>query len=313
MKKHISPLVFILIGSFLQAQTIQFQFCGKTATVTPSTDPGGNDQREKASIHLDFIKIGQIGNSKTNPVYVLGETGVNSVSFATKVIADKCENNTNQTNCSGCTTCTTVTSSTNGDLGNISGKILGNAKVETKNNSFVMMSTNVNNLICYETNKINISTLSGKKAEITVKYEGRSQGFAVHNISLNYRYNNDNYFVTPFFFNKNSNNVGVFEETYVIIANVPVGVEDLSKKLSFELTPNPVREELLVSLETYEKFDATISILDENGREHKAVQKNLEPGASNLSIGVADLPAGWYLLKIADQDGRISTKKFTRI
>jgi len=313
MKKLLSAFFVLAILADAQSQTIQFQFCGKTATVSPSTDPGGNDQREKASIHLDYLKIGQLNNSKTNPIYILGDVGNNSVSFATKVLADKCENNTDQVYCTGCTTCATVTSTTNGDLGKLSGKILGNVRAETKNNNFVMMSTNVNNVVCYETNKINVAALTGKKVEITIKYEGRSQGFSIHNISLNYRYNNDNYFSTPFFFNKNSSNVGVFEETYFTIANVPVAVEDLSKKLNFELAPNPVKDELIVNFETFEQFNANITVLDENGKEHKTLKRNMEPGNSSTSIQVQDLPAGWYLLKISDEEGKTTTKKFTRI
>lgn len=313
MKKLISPLIFILASFGLQAQTIQFLFCGKTGTVSPTLDGSGNDQREKASIHLDFLKIGIIGSSKTSPVFVLGDTGPNNVSFATKVLADKCENNTDQAYCTQCQTCATVTSTTNGDLGRLSGRMQGNVRVETKNNNLVIMSTNVNNVVCYETQKIPIPTLSGKKAEITVKYEGKSQGWPVHNISLNYRYNNNAYFTTPFFFNKNSNNVGVFEETYVIVQNVPVSVEDLSKRLKFDLSPNPVQDEIYLNLEAFEGFQATFSILDESGRLYSSVKQDLFAGEARKTLEVGDLPSGMYILKISDNDGRVSSKKFTKL
>jgi hypothetical protein len=313
MKKLISPLLLLLASWGIQAQTIQFLFCGKTGTVSPTLDGSGNDQREKASIHLDFLKIGIIGSSKTNPVFVLGDTGPNNVSFATKVLADKCENNTDQAYCTQCQTCATVTSSTNGALGRLSGKMQGNVRAETKNNNLVIMSTNVNNVVCYETQKIPIPTLSGKKAEITVKYEGRSQGWPVHNISLNYRYNDNAYFSTPFFFNKNSGNVGVFEETYVIVQNVPVFVEDLSKKLSFELNPNPVQNEIYLKLEAFEGFQANFTILDESGRQHSTLKQDLQTGGSTKTLEVGNLPAGFYILKISDNEGRVSSKKFTKI
>lgn len=314
MKKLISPILFVLVCGMCNAQTIQFLFCGKTGTVSPTNDPNtGQDQRDKASVILDWLRIGVIGSSKTNPIYILGDAGTNNVSFASKVLADKCDTNTDLAYCTQCQTCARVSSTTNVDLGALSGKMLGNVKCETKNNDLYLSSTNVNNVVCYETNKINISALSGKKAEISIKYEGRSLGFPIYNISLNYRYNNNAYFSTPFFFNKNSNNVGVFEETYVIVATVPVGVENLSKKLKFEVNPNPVTEQIFISMDVFENFNANFTIVDETGREISTSQKELFSGQSLHTLNVQDLPSGLYLLKISDLDGRVSSQKFTKL
>jgi hypothetical protein len=305
------PLLFCL--TLLKSQTIQLQFCGKTGTVSPSIDPvTGNDQREKASIRLDWVKIGLINNSKTNPIFNLGDSQTGGIAFANKIIADKCENNTDPVYCSQCINCNAVAASNNAPLGFCSGKLTGNVAVITKNNDLYMMSTNVNNVVCYETHKIDVSSMKGKKIDLSIKYEGISQGWPVHNISLNYRYNNDAYFRTPFFFNKNSNNVGLFEETYSIVASVPVAVEDLSKKLEFSLSPNPVKDEVNLKLETFESFDGQISVLDATSKEVYSQSYSFITGNGQTKINTTKLPEGIYILKISDKEGRSSTLKFNK-
>ncbi len=120
------------------------------------------------------------------------------------------------------------------------------------------------------------------------------------------------YFRTPFFFNKNSNNVGLFEETYSIVASVPVAVEDLSKKLEFSLNPNPVKDELNLELETLESFDGQISILDATAKELYNQPYSFITGNGQAKINTTKLPEGIYILKIADKEGRSSTLKFNK-
>lgn len=70
-------LFTLLLFAFFQlsfAQTLQLKFCGKNSKINPVLDGNGQDQRHKGQITLDYIKVGIIGQSETNPVYVLGET-----------------------------------------------------------------------------------------------------------------------------------------------------------------------------------------------------------------------------------------------
>ncbi|NOT38740.1 MAG: hypothetical protein HOP11_15305 [Saprospiraceae bacterium] len=317
INKTIILAIFACLTLTLESQTIQFQFCGKTDEI-PTLDGSGVDQRAKAALKLDFLKIGIRGFASTNPFYVLGniESGKTNENFLNKVIADKCSgsNGTSGT-CSQCGVCTNVSSLTNSNIGNAVGKLVNNIKVEAKDNDIYIMSTGANNVVCYETHKISLAGQGGKSIDVYYKYEGIAalNPSNMKNISLTFRYNNDAYPSTPFFFNKNSNHVGVFEDTRSIFEKVPVSTEDLSKKLKFEISPNPVNEILKINLTVYKEFKGYINILKENGAIAHFEPAQFDANISSKEVNVNTLIAGNYILHISDDDGRISTARFTKL
>ena len=315
-------LLYILLSftvlSNLSSQTIQFQFCGKTEAVSPVIDPiTGQDQRGNAAIKLDFLKIGIRGTSQTTPFYVLGnvETGpkVND-NFKNKVLVDNCTGGV-MNGCSSCGICAPVESTNSGNLGSITGNFLMPVKAETNNNNLYIMCTNQNYVVCYESHKISLAGYSNKKIDVYWKIEGIAKNniSQVRNISLNYRFNNDAYFTTPYFVNKNSNNVGEFEDVGAIFASVPVATVDLSKKLKFDISPNPVTSELKVNLTVFKNFDGFINILNEKGSVAYSERATFDSNETNKTIDVGQFPSGIYILNISDEDGRASVLKFQKL
>jgi hypothetical protein len=314
-----STLLYLLtfIGIGIQAQTVQFLFCGKTEAIA-TLDGSGKDQRAKASIKLDFIKMGIIGSSVSNPFYVLGEVQAvnNNDNFANKVLTDGCSGSTGTTGlCNQCTTCTNASSTTGNNIGTSNGKFLANVKVESIGNDMYIMCTGVNNVVCYETNKINVSSYVNKKLEITYKVEGISTLNAadVKNMSLNYRFNDEAYFTTPYFFNKNSSNIGIFEGTNTLSKGVPVATEDLTKKLKFGIHPNPAKDILKVDLTIYQEFKGFVNIISEKGDVAYFESIQFQPSSTSKEISVEDLPQGNYILNISDEDGRASVARFIKL
>jgi len=96
------------------------------------------------------------------------------------------------------------------------------------------------------------------------------------------------------------------------VASVPVAVEDLSKKLEFNLSPNPVKDELNLKLETFESFDGQISVLDASSKEVYSQSYSFITGNGQTKINTTKLPEGIYILKISDKEGRSSTLKFNK-
>ncbi len=312
MYRQITLLLCLFIYNELSAQTIQFLFCGKTEAVADLSKIGN------AAIKLDFLKIGVRGGSQTAPFYVLGnaESVKTNDNFKDKVIANGCSgsNGTTQT-CSMCTTCSFAESTTALNLGNPTGKMVGTVKVESKGNDLYIMNTDVNNVVCYETHKISLAGQANKKLDVYYKYEGiaKDNVSQVRNVSLNYRFNNDSYFTTPYFFNKNSSNVGVFEDVGSIIASVPLATEDLSKKLSFEIIPNPVKENIVLNTNVFQGFHGFINILNDQGANFYFEETNFDPNQTTKEIRTLSLKSGMYLLQISDEEGRISSKKFQKL
>ncbi|MEP7197224.1 MAG: T9SS type A sorting domain-containing protein [Saprospiraceae bacterium] len=319
MIKFISPVLVAFLLNSLQAQTIQFQFCGKTEYILPTIDPNtGKDQRTNAYLKLDFLKIGVRGGSQSAPFYVLGNVEAVAVNdnFKDLVIADNCASSGGSTgDCKQCGTCNDVLSTTNANIGTAIGKFLSNVRVESKGNDLYIMSTGKDNVVCYETYKISLAGKGNKKLDVYYKYEGVSKNDAslLKNISLNYRFNNEAYFGTPYFFNKNSGHIGVFEDVGSIFASVPVATEDLSKKLKFEISPNPVKESLNLNLSVFQKFDGFINLLNASGSVVYFEPISFEPSVSTKEINVSNLPAGNYIVHVSDDDGRLSVLKFQKL
>lgn len=301
----------------LNAQTIQFLFCGKTESI-PTLDAGGKDQRLKAAFKLDFLKIGLRGSSQTAPFYVLGNVqgSATNENFVDKVLADNCSGSSGSTgNCSQCGICTNAVSTTAANLGTATGKFLNNVRVESKGNDMYIMCTGVNNVVCYETHKISLAGQAKKAIDVYYKYEGIALLDPVHmkNISLTYRYNNDNYPSTPYFFNKNSMNVGVFEDVGSIFTSVPNATEDLSRKLNFNISPNPVHELLKMNMTVYQEFNGFINILNEKGAIAYYEPTNFAPSETTKEINISNFISGNYVLHVSDEDGRVSTLRFVKL
>lgn len=308
----IIALICLVQTGFGQSMTIKF--CGKTNAVSPTIDPNnGQDQRGKAAIRLDYIKVGIIGNSLYNHFYNLGDDFA-GFGFPNSVFVDQCDNATGSlTTCAQCNVCKNITSKTGVLLGVSEGRMLGNVKIEGKNNDLYLMSTGDNNVVCYETDRIWLFGQKNKKIEVSVKYEGIAQGgYTVKNINMNYRYDNNAYFSTPYFFNKNSNNTGVFTETYVIQNAVPNAVQDLSSKLSFEINPNPIIDQLKIEYGATESFNGSVHILNDLSQELKSTQAYFNEGEGVQTVDVNELKSGFYFVLISDSEGRTSVKKFIK-
>ena len=83
--RNIFTISLLLIVQMASSQTIQFKMCGKNSKVLPTNDANGNDQRHKGQITLDKIRLGIIGNSISNPFYIMGDP---SASFPTAFAND---------------------------------------------------------------------------------------------------------------------------------------------------------------------------------------------------------------------------------
>ncbi|MEO6691496.1 MAG: T9SS type A sorting domain-containing protein [Saprospiraceae bacterium] len=317
MKKFYFILTLVVLIPALQGQTIQFKFCGKTDFVIPTIDPiTGKDQRNKAALKLDYLKIGLRGASQTNPFFVQGFTQTGSVDFADTILADECTIIVDSLGtCTKCNVCNNAWSTTNLNIGSVIGSLLTNVRVESKNNDMFIMSTGPNNLVCYETNKISLTGQANKKIDVNYNVEGISDGFNLKNMSLNYRYNSDAYFVTPYFFNKNSNIVGVFDEVGSIQASVPLpsSSEEVLQKINISFSPNPVEDELILNTIAFWDFDGTIKILNTNGQVIHIESHFFEKNKSELKIDMSPYSSGMYILQISDKKGNLNVLKFQKI
>ncbi|MBK8735569.1 MAG: hypothetical protein IPL98_06570 [Saprospiraceae bacterium] len=311
-------LFTVLLFAFFQltyAQTLQLKFCGKNSKVNPVLDGNGQDQRHKGQITLDYIKVGIIGQSATNPVYVLGEpTTTHPATFANATFVDGCATNRNFSTCAGaggCTTCKSPYYGNNISVGTFEGRMLENARILGANNNLYIQSIGDTNLVCYITNKIDLTAQRGKTIEITIKYSGNStDGFSTRNINLQHQFNNANWPASGQVFNKNSNNTIEHTETWVL--GPAVATEDLTDITSLQINPNLVNDVLRIEMGIEKPFNGSLSILNELGSELLNKKESFHVGNASMEVPVEFLSAGLYILKIADESGRIKTARFTK-
>ena len=90
---------------------------------------------------------------------------------------------------------------------------------------------------------------------------------------------------------------------------VTAGITENSSELYFDVYPNPVEDELILSLTNENLEDKlTLSIVDVMGRN---VESKLEVLSSSLKMNTSQLSPGIYLLNVSD--GKISgTKRFVK-
>lgn len=70
------------------------------------------------------------------------------------------------------------------------------------------------------------------------------------------------------------------------------------------VAPNPVVYALTVAVATPAELPLSVSLLDMNGR--RQVTKTLAGGSLSVSVNMADLPAGMYMLHISQPTGRLT-------
>ncbi|HRI00225.1 MAG TPA: T9SS type A sorting domain-containing protein [Saprospiraceae bacterium] len=315
--KIITLFLFLGLVQFSFAQHAQFRFCGKTSTVSPTNDPStGQDQRKRGGIRLDFIKVGQVGQSTCCPFHVLGDLSTGKPwTWANATFADGCSANNSPGPCTPCTTCRNPYYGNSIPSGSLDGQIYGNVKIEGLNNDLWIESTGDNNQVCYTTERIDVSPYRGKQIEVTCQFEGYADAqFSIKNVSFSYRYNADPFPTTPFFWNKNSNHVGLMTITSSLRVAVPaVGVNDLSESARFEVVPNPVKNLLSISMDVVKSFDGQIVITNELGKKVYQSGYHFYEGESVQEINIEDFSAGFYIVHFSDQSGRVSYIKFAKI
>jgi len=303
--------VFILywIVQGAMAQTMQIKFCGKTTNVTPATDGTGSDQRHKGALRLDFIRVGRVGTSKTNPFYNLGNSG--ALTFKNNTWVDGCGNNQNQTYCSGCTKCTFITDNSNKSLGVSEGKMQGNVRLRSNNNDLFIESTGDQNVVCFVTDPFDVTAHGGKKIEVNVGYEGtKLETFETRNVSFSYKYAGMDW---KQLLNQNSNFLRVIDTTIFVLESVPVAVENLDGTVDIQVSPNPVVDALTIEMDSRSAFDGMLSILSSDLKISSLQNIQIPQGLSRHQIEVKDLKSGLYILQIGDSKGRISSRKFIKM
>lgn len=298
----------------LTSQQIQFKFCGKTSRVTPTLDANGNDQRHKGQITLDYIKLGLIGQAESSPFFVLGETSIKPWTWANATFVDDCDNNADPTGCSGCSTCKNPYYGNNIQIGTAEGKITGNFRMIGSNNNLYLQSTDSNLIVCYVTNKIDVSPYKGKRLEVSIKYAGNQTGpFSTRNIHFFYRYTFLDWPQSGQIFNKNSNFIGEYMDQYSLGVSVPqTATQDIDEISEMAINPNAVHDELNIKLNVTKALKCNLVIIDELGNEVLDRNENLDTGEVNIRVNINNIPAGIYFAKLSDQFGKIKTAKFTK-
>lgn len=312
-QKLLFILAIVFTTDFLCAQHIQFRFCGATTAVSPTNDPStGADQRKRGAIRLDYISLGLPGQSECCPFHAIGySSSTKPWTFANATFADGCSANNRNGDCTPCTTCKDPYYGNNIVVGKLWGQIYDNAKVEGLNSDLWIESTGQFNQVCFETSKIDVSPYRGKKLEVRTVFQGYADSqFSIKNVNFTYRYNADPYPATPYFWNKNSNIIGIYAETNSVPVVPTTAVEDLSDQLEFDVQPNPVIDLLILELNILESFSGSIKIWDIQGKQVYSEDMQFSEGSLSKSIPVQDLNAGLYQVTISDQEGRISYRKF---
>ncbi|MDD2964887.1 MAG: T9SS type A sorting domain-containing protein [Bacteroidales bacterium] len=80
------------------------------------------------------------------------------------------------------------------------------------------------------------------------------------------------------------------------------GIGEWPDGLTVKVMPNPFDEKIVVNIEASLPIKLGFALHGANGKMVKYVQSNLESGSSTVEIHTGDLSAGFYLLKISEQD-----------
>lgn len=91
------------------------------------------------------------------------------------------------------------------------------------------------------------------------------------------------------------------------VGSITVGTSELQNELGLVVGPNPVSNELQIVFNEESNKVKEISLLDLSGREIQHISTT-----SNLSLDLADLPAGTYLVKVNDGQSIVTRKVLKR-
>lgn len=82
-----------------------------------------------------------------------------------------------------------------------------------------------------------------------------------------------------------------------------VGVADCESGNNFKVWPNPVREQLFVTIKAEQRGIAAIQIYNSAGKLVKKQNSGLLPGNNQLSVNMQALPGGYYHVEVVWNDG----------
>lgn len=82
-----------------------------------------------------------------------------------------------------------------------------------------------------------------------------------------------------------------------------VGVADCESGNNFKVWPNPVQEQLFVTIKAERRGVATIQIYNSAGKLVKKQNSGLLPGNNQLSVNMQALPGGYYHVEVVWNDG----------
>jgi hypothetical protein len=128
------------------------------------------------------------------------------------------------------------------------------------------------------------------------------------NVSYNFASPDSNNFVTVIV--KNSSGNSVYSEKILLGQNAATGIKD-KKAALLRVYPNPVQDELFVSMSNANDGVITMEVFDAVGRLMTKEQVAAS-GSTELRLNTSMLPAGFYILSISSKDTRLGSARFTK-
>lgn len=103
----------------------------------------------------------------------------------------------------------------------------------------------------------------------------------------------------------------IFVDNVNLRAGATSSVEDVMIANSFEVFPNPVSNEVNISLNAKSSFNAAITITNVSGQIVNELSKQVTTGNNVIAINVAALPTGVYMISFGSDAGQI-VRKFVK-
>jgi len=106
------------------------------------------------------------------------------------------------------------------------------------------------------------------------------------------------------------------QKATVPLAENPTGLESelmeedfMLEEMNVVLSPNPVKNNLLVDFDLLSKSDVDVFIMDATGKTVYAQTLKLTIGQSKLTIDMSRLPNGFYMMQVSDKKGGWKTNQ----
>ncbi len=96
--------------------------------------------------------------------------------------------------------------------------------------------------------------------------------------------------------------------TINVLQQQPTAINEHENWNALELWPNPVSEEINLSLIGSRSNRLQLSVIDLNGRVVKSSSNAIAKGNNRYSLPVNDLESGMYLLRISNDNNEISRR-----